>query len=406
MNSTNKKLGVAFRCNLEGKVKDIVSDTCGFFDEKGEGNLLTTLVDTESIEKALNFLEFIKEHDTAHNWEFFFENNQYGIDTLFFSGAKNGDEIVVIGTSKKDDDEFLDELMKINNEHLNTLRGLLKESTLQGGKKSDHPDKKLFTELSKLNNDLASAQRELAKKTAELEKLNEVKNDMLGMASHDLRNPLSAIMSLSEMMLDEEDQDYQNLSDEQKEFLKEIHRSSQFMLSIVEDMLDISKIESGKINLNRDLVDLEWLVNHSVSLNRRLAEKKEISLEFVEPAQEMEITADAQKLEQVLNNLITNAIKYSHSGTHITVQIQKSDDSYIILSVEDEGQGIPKKEQKNLFKPFSKTSVKATGGEMSTGLGLAITRRIVEAHGGKIWVESEVGKGSTFYVRLPIDAAE
>lgn len=401
MNSKIKKLGVAFTCNLEGKVKDIVSDTCGFFDEKGEGSLFTTLVDTESIEKALNFLEFVKEHDTAHNWEFFFENNQYNLDTLFFSGAKKGDEIFVIGTSKKDDDEFLDELMKINNEHLNTLRALLKESTLEDRKKGEISDKKLFTELSKLNNDLASAQRELAKKTAELEKLNEVKNEMLGMASHDLRNPLSAVMSLSEMMLDEKDKDYQNLSEEQKEFLKQINRSSQFMLSIIEDMLDISKIESGKINLDLDLIDLARLVNHSVSLNRRLAEKKEISLEFIEPEQEIEITADAQKLEQVLNNLVTNAIKYSHPGTHITVQIKKNNESSIILSVEDEGQGIPEKEQDNLFKPFSKTSVKATDGEMSTGLGLAITRRIVEAHGGEIWVESEVGKGSTFYFKLP-----
>lgn len=401
MNSKIKKLGVAFTCNLEGKVKDIVSDTCGFFDEKGEGSLFTTLVDTESIEKALNFLEFVKEHDTAHNWEFFFENNQYNLDTLFFSGAKKGDEIFVIGTSKKDDDEFLDELMKINNEHLNTLRALLKESTLEDRKKGEISDKKLFTELSKLNNDLASAQRELAKKTAELEKLNEVKNEMLGMASHDLRNPLSAVMSLSEIMLDEKDKDYQNLSEEQKEFLKQINRSSQFMLSIIEDMLDISKIESGKINLDLDLINLKKLVTHSVNLNRRLAEKKEISLEFIEPEQEMEITADAQKLEQVLNNLVTNAIKYSHPGTHITVQIQKNDESSIILSVEDEGQGIPEKEQDNLFKPFSKTSVKATDGEMSTGLGLAITRRIVEAHGGEIWVESEVGKGSTFYVKLP-----
>lgn len=401
MNAMKKKLGVAFTCNVEGKVMDIVSDTCGFFDEKGEGNLFTSLVDTESIEKALNFLEFIKEHDTAHNWEFFFENNRYDIDTLFFSGAKHGEEIFIIGTSKKDDDEFLDELMKINNEHLNTLRALLKESSMEGRKKGDIRDKKLFTELSKLNNDLASAQRELVKKTAELEKLNEVKNEMLGMASHDLRNPLSAIMSLSEIMLDEKDQDYQNLSGEQKEFLKQIRRSSQFMLSIVEDMLDISKIESGKINLDPELIDLERLVSHSVSLNRRLAEKKEISLEMIEPAQEIEITADAQKLEQVLNNLITNAIKYSHSGTRITIQLEKNEDPTVTLSVEDEGQGIPEKEQKNLFKPFSKTSVKTTGGEMSTGLGLAITRRIVEAHGGEIWVESEVGKGSTFYVKLP-----
>lgn len=406
MSRKEKKLGVAFTCNKEGNVTSIVSDSCGLFEDEGVGSLITTLVDNESVGKALNFLEQINEHDTAHNWEFYFEGDRCEIDTLFFSGAKKDDEIFIIGTSRKDDEEFLHELMKINNEHVNALRSFMKESSMNVGEKEKGSDKKLFTELSKLNNELASAQRELAKKTVELEKLNEVKNDMLGMASHDLRNPLSAIMSLSELMLDEKDKDYQNLSEEQKEFLKHIHRSSQLMLSIVEDMLDISRIESGKINLDLDLIDLSKLVNHSVILNRRLAEKKEISLEFKEPAECVEITADPQKLEQVLNNLITNAVKYSYSSTHITVQIRREEDSAVILSVEDEGQGIPEDEQEKLFKPFSKLSVKATAGEMSTGLGLAITRRIVEAHGGEIWAESEVGKGSTFYVRLPVDAEE
>ena len=406
MSGKEKPAGVAFICDMHGKVKKIVSDTCGFFDEKGEENLFTSMVDTESIEKALNFLEFIKEHDAAHNWEFFFEDNQYDIDTLFFSGAKNGDEIFVIGTSKKGDDEFLDELMKINNEHLNTLRALLKESSLEGQGKDSSTDKKLFTELSMLNNELANAQRELAKKTIELEKLNEVKNEMLGMASHDLRNPLGAIMSLSEIMLDEKDKDYQNLSEEQIEYLKEIHRSSRFMLSIVEDMLDISKIESGNIHLDLELINIVKLLNHSVILNRRLAENKNISLEMNASSESIEIMADGPKLEQVLNNLITNAIKYSYPDTHVMVEVHRENDSAVILSVADEGQGIPKEEQHKLFKPFSKLSVQSTGGEKSTGLGLAISRRIVEAHDGEIWVESEVGEGSTFYVKLPADLDE
>lgn len=403
MSHTEKKIGVAFTCNVEGKVDHIVSDSCGFFDNKGKGNLFTTMVNADSIEKALNFLEQIRKYGSAHNWEFFFEKDRCDVDTLFFSGAQKDDEIFIIGSSRKDDHTFLDELMKINNEHVNGLRTLIKESSLNEGERTETPDKKLFNELSKLNNELASAQRELAKKTAELERLNEVKNEMLGMASHDLRNPLSAIMSFSEMMLDEDDKDYQNLSDEQKEFLKQIHKSSQFMLSIIEDMLDISRIESGKINLDLDVIDLVRLANHSVNLNRRLAVKKEITLTFEEPDEKIEITADFQKLEQVLNNLITNAIKYSYPSTHVKLHIQEEGDSAVVLSVEDEGQGIPREEQEKLFKPFSKLSVKATAGEMSTGLGLAITRRIIEAHGGKIWVESEVGKGSTFFVKLPVD---
>lgn len=261
-----------------------------------------------------------------------------------------------------------------------------------------------YDDLSSLNNELANTQRELIKKTAELERTNEFKNQMLGMAAHDLRNPLTVILNFSEFLM--EDYEEGALNEEQFELVKEIKNSSEYMLQIVEELLDISAIERGSISLDTENVDLNELVQHAVTLNRPTAEKKGISLE-VDPCEESCIAEiDPHKVQQVLNNLISNAIKYSHPDTTTTVGIRrKPPDSagsrHLTIYVSDEGQGIPKEDRGKLFQPFSKIGVKATSGERSIGLGLAISKRIVEAHGGTIDVETEVGRGSTFSVTLP-----
>ena len=137
-------------------------------------------------------------------------------------------------------------------------------------------------------------------------------------------------------------------------------------------------------------------------MNRALAARKGVEVQFRSNEIRLEILIDGAKIEQVLNNLITNAVKFSPSGSVIEVLLAKSENNAVIY-VRDQGPGIPVAELDNLFKPFQRTSVKATAGEQSTGLGLAIARRIVLGHQGKVWVESEVGKGSTFYVLLPIE---
>jgi len=137
-------------------------------------------------------------------------------------------------------------------------------------------------------------------------------------------------------------------------------------------------------------------------LNSVLAAKKGIDIFFKPPSKLPELTFDENKIEQVLNNLIGNAVKFSHRGTRVFVRLEST--AYeVTVSIEDEGQGIPVADLTKLFKPFSKASVRTTGGEQSTGLGLAIVRRIIEGHGGRVWVESEVGKGSTFSFTLPFE---
>ncbi|MDZ7771843.1 MAG: HAMP domain-containing sensor histidine kinase [Balneolaceae bacterium] len=263
----------------------------------------------------------------------------------------------------------------------------------------------LYEEMTKLNNELAMAQRKLAKKTSQLERINEQKNMMLGMAAHDLRNPLSAILGFSSLLL-EDHEESGCFTDQQLDFIREIHSSSKLMLHMVEDMLDISSIESGKVEINRQEVDLVDLMRHTASLYRGESDKKGIALCLQLTDEPRRIEADRHKLVQVLNNLLSNAIKYSESGTTVTLGMheEKANDS-VTFFVRDEGVGISEEDIDKLFQPFAKLKSRPTAGERSTGLGLAITRKIVQAHGGRIRVESEVGRGSTFYVSLPTGGA-
>ncbi|PXF59274.1 MAG: hybrid sensor histidine kinase/response regulator [Deltaproteobacteria bacterium] len=253
-------------------------------------------------------------------------------------------------------------------------------------------------ELKQVNNELILAHQELEKRNIQLQKLNEQKNRFLGMAAHDLRNPLGAISNFSEVLYDES---AKTLNQEQLELVSTIRSSSEFMLQMVNDFLDISKIESGKLDLNLQPTDILSLAKQNIFLNRIFSTKKGIELVLNHEGDIPVMLLDADKIEQVLNNFISNAVKFSYPQSVIKVQINRSDD-HLVISVTDEGQGIPEKDLDKLFNAFEQTSVKTTGGEKSTGLGLSIVKKIAEGHKGKIRVESEVGKGSTFYASLPI----
>ncbi len=253
-------------------------------------------------------------------------------------------------------------------------------------------------ELAEANQQLVAMHREIAKKNQELEKLNQDKNKFLQIAAHDIRNPVTAILSFSMMLLDESKEKF---SEDEAEFLKIIQESSEFLLKLLNELLDISVIESGQLHLRIDELDLVKLMKSNIAIHKVMAERKKITVNFKSDNKEIFAHFDQVKIEQVLNNLISNAIKFSLPDSEVNVLLTKND-RQIILMVIDNGQGIPKDEQEKLFHPFAKTSVQSTGGERSTGLGLSICKKIVEAHNGKIWFDSETNKGSTFYVALPI----
>lgn len=245
---------------------------------------------------------------------------------------------------------------------------------------------------------LYSQQIEIEQKNAELNKLNEEKNYFLGMASHDLRNPLSNIITFATFL---EDETSVTLSDEHKNFLKIIINTSRGMMDLLNNLLDVSKIESGE--MTGKLVDFNAkdFILYCINQSKNDADKKEIHLGFSIGDSVNQIHGNQEQLGQVLTNLISNAIKFSHAETSVEVSADVIDNQ-VVIKVTDQGQGIPEAEQSKVFQPFTKTSVRSTAGESSTGLGLSIAKKLIENHGGKIWVKSIKGKGSTFGFSIPL----
>lgn len=247
--------------------------------------------------------------------------------------------------------------------------------------------------------ELRDTNSSLAQRNRELERLQTENNQFIGMAAHDLRNPLQVIDGYAKIVANGI---IGPVTPEQHRALESVMRSGSFMLGLIDDILSIAKINSGKIELDLTQTDLATLVRRVVDVSRLLAEEKKVALRFEAEAGLPFVPADSFRVEQVLNNLIGNAIKFSHGGTTVTVKVTREPDGKAVrVAVVDQGQGIPADERDRLFQPFSRTSVKSTGGESSTGLGLAISKRMVEAHGGRLEVSSEVGKGSVFSFTLP-----
>jgi signal transduction histidine kinase len=187
---------------------------------------------------------------------------------------------------------------------------------------------------------------------------------------------------------------------EKTEIYNIIKNSSNHSLYIIENILNISNIESGKLELRREYLDYCEVVKHRVYINSLLASKKGISIEFEAPADSIHLSFDKHYIAEVLDNLISNAIKYSHTGARVIVRVLPNPSS-VKTEITDSGVGIPEQELSKLFQPFQKTSSVPTSGETSTGLGLAIVKKVITLHGGTVGVSSTLSVGSTFYFDLP-----
>ncbi len=233
----------------------------------------------------------------------------------------------------------------------------------------------------------------------QLSKANASKNRFLGMAAHDLRNPLASIRGLAEFLRDGV---AGPMNADQLDLVQTIHGASQAMLEMVNELLDVATIESGELKLHIEKHNLGDLVAKSVALTNMEAVKKSTHVVFEAPAAAVVPTIDAAKMKQVVDNLLSNAVKYSPPGSKVTIIV--TDDAAnkcYILAVRDQGPGIPDSERDKLFKDFGRLSALPTGGEKSTGLGLAICRKIVEAHHGTIKAENLPTLGCEFRVSLP-----
>ncbi|HTM50896.1 MAG TPA: ATP-binding protein [Bryobacteraceae bacterium] len=232
--------------------------------------------------------------------------------------------------------------------------------------------------------------------------LNEEKNEFMGIAAHDLKNPLGAIRGYAEML----EEDAAEVSKEEvADTASRIKKSANLMFDLVSNLLDVNRIEQGKLETTLKVCDLSGTVKQAVEGYRARAQAKQIQLHYEEAAPVPPVMADASQLVQVIDNLISNAVKYSPAGKNIYVRVRQVGQG-VRTEIRDEGPGISGEDQKRLFGKFARLTARPTAGEHSTGLGLAIVKKLVESMQGKIWCESELGKGATFILEMTMAAVE
>jgi GAF domain-containing protein len=239
---------------------------------------------------------------------------------------------------------------------------------------------------------------EIQDKSAQLEIANKHKSDFLANMSHELRTPLNAIIGFSEVLLDKM---FGELNEKQLDYLKDIHESGRHLLSLINDILDLSKIEAGRMDLEVSSFHLPTAISNAMTLIRERAQRHGIQLGLNVDPRLAEFSADERKFKQILLNLLSNAVKFTPDGGRVDVSA-KLDTTKVEIAVKDTGIGIATEDQEKVFAEFVQVGRDYTRKAEGTGLGLALTKRFVELHGGEISLASAPGKGSTFKITLPI----
>lgn len=234
----------------------------------------------------------------------------------------------------------------------------------------------------------------LSQQNQELKSLNDTKNRFLGMAAHDLRNPLTIIIGNANLL------EYPMTDEEKKQSISCIATAAERMLALINDLLDVAKIQAGNLVLSESKISVREFLGKCCDLNKMLGAKKNINLKLDISEDPGSFSLDRRYMAQVMDNLIGNAFKFSPEGTTVTIGTRRVGRDLEIW-VEDQGLGIKAEELPFIFDEFKKSSTRPTGGESSHGLGLAIVKKVVEQHHGRIEVTSEVGRGSRFIITLP-----
>ena len=248
--------------------------------------------------------------------------------------------------------------------------------------------------------DLEKTNLELASSNRQLEDANRHKSVFLANMSHELRTPLNAIIGFSELLLDDGDGAFDE--DTRRDFLDQIHTSGQHLLALINDILDLSKVEAGQMELHPERVALAPLVDGVCETVQPLVRQKEQLMTCAVPPS-LELEADPAKLRQMLLNLVSNAIKFTPAGGQISIAASNGGGS-VTIAVTDTGIGIAEADQEKVFEEFKQVDAASNRRQQGTGLGLALTKRFVEMHGGAVTLDSRVGEGSTFSLHLPAPA--
>ena len=244
------------------------------------------------------------------------------------------------------------------------------------------------------------AEKELINSKIEAENANRIKSEFIANMSHELRTPLNSVIGFSQIL---NEKIMGDLNEKQMRYVSNIQKSGTHLLDLINDILDLSKIESGNMEYTPEIVDVRELMDDVVVLTEPLVKEKNIDLESRREFEKLEVNADRMKVKQIMFNLLSNAIKFAPENGKVWFDSKVINDK-VQISVSDNGIGIPLDKQKTIFEPFKQASSSTSRTHGGTGLGLAIVKHYVEMHSGEIHVESEVGKGSTFTFTIPVDS--
>ncbi len=240
--------------------------------------------------------------------------------------------------------------------------------------------------------------REIEDKGRQLEVANRHKSEFLASMSHELRTPLNAVIGFSEVLLERM---FGEINDKQEEYLRDIYSSGKHLLSLINDILDLSKVEAGRMELELTTFSLPMAIENALTLVRTRAENHDITLEVHIDERLGDFVGDERKFKQILLNLLSNAVKFTSEGGRVAVDATLANGS-VEVAVSDTGIGIAEEDQARIFEEFQQAGPDHAGKREGTGLGLTLTRKFVELHGGTIWVKSQIGHGATFTFALPV----
>jgi signal transduction histidine kinase/HAMP domain-containing protein len=397
-----------------GEVSQVVSSTLNL------ETVLSSIV-RHAVQLSKTDAGTIYEFDEAE--QVFVPRINYGVSTEFItalreSGLRVGDETVIGQAAIKRAPEQVPDLADVPDYPLPYIRQsgfravlavpLLREDRLIGGlvvrrkAAGEFPAPvvdwlQTFAAQSVLAIHNARLFHEIEEKGRELEIANKHKSEFLANMSHELRTPLNAILGYTELILD---RIYGDLPEKIQEVLERLEKNGRHLLNLINDVLDLSKIEAGRLTLSLDEYSMGEVVQTVFTSVEALAAEKNLELKVMVPTDLTTGNGDEQRIAQVLLNLLGNAIKFTEEG-EVRVEVTVSNETFLV-SVSDTGPGLSEADQKRIFEEFHQADGSSTREKGGTGLGLSIAKRIVEMHGGRIWVESTLGKGSTFRFTLPV----
>jgi len=250
--------------------------------------------------------------------------------------------------------------------------------------------------------DLKASERKLIQARSQAEAANHAKSEFLANMSHELRTPLNAIIGFSEIIAHELFGPIGN--DRYRDYMKDIHKSSLHLLSIINDVLDMSKIEAGKLELSKEPLQLQRAIGEVIRMMRERADSRGIELSTALAGEGVEVWADERAFKQICLNLLSNAIKFSKEGGEVVIRVVADRSGFAVVEFEDRGIGMSEEELERALQPFGQAKPSTTRNYGGTGLGLPITKGLIEAHGGKLAIASRAGHGTVARVFLPVES--